>query len=158
MNHLKKLMRKKNWALMDVEYIQTTKNHRCVRKLYILSKDGFTDRELEFYPCIRYQSMTRQNKKSFHYCKKYIHELPYYPQVRSSPCDTALEKIERFISENRIDFILYKGGEIENDLCADIGIPSYNIECIENLEKVYSHDPRIEVNCYFGQLVELNCL
>ena len=50
---------------------------------------------------------------------------------------------------------MYKGGEIESDLCSDIGVPSYNIECIKGLEKVYSHDPRTEVNCYYRQLVEL---
>ena len=54
MERLKELMREKNWAIMDIEYIQTTTEHRCVRKLYMLAKDGYTDRELEFYPCVRY--------------------------------------------------------------------------------------------------------
>ena len=157
MEHLKELMREKNWALMDVEYIQISKEHRCVQKLYMLAKDGYTERELEFHPCVRYRKMARRNKRSFHYCKKHIHKLPYYPEVYASPCNTALDKIKRFIDENNIDFILYKGGEIENDLCTDIGIPSYNIESIKDLEKAYSHDPRKEVNCYYGQLVELDC-
>ena len=158
MEGLKDLMRKKNWAIMDVEYIQTSREHRCIRKLYILAKGGFTDRELEFHPCVRYNSMSPQNKRSFNYCKTHIHILPYFPRVFASPCNTVLEKIERFIDENNIDFILYKGGDIESELCADIGIPSYNIECNDNLEKVYSHDPRTEVNCYYGQVVELDCL
>ena len=156
MEHLKELMRVKNWALMDVEYIQISKDHRCVRKLYMLAKDGYTERELEFFPCVPYSKMARRNKQSFHYCKIHIHKLPYYPQVYASPCNTALDKIRRFIDENSIDFILYKGGEIEKDLCADIGIPSYNIESIKDLKKAYSHDPRTEVNCYYGQLVELD--
>ena len=67
------------------------------------------------------------------------------------------KKIKRFVVENQIDFILYKGGEIESDTCTDIDIPSYNIEHIKGLEKAYSHNPRIEVNCYYGQLVELDC-
>ena len=157
MERLKELMREKNWAIMDIEYIQITTEHRCVRKLYMLAKDGYTDRELEFHPCIRYKSMTRRNKRSFHYCKTHIHKLPYYPQVYASPCNTALDKIGRFIDKNNIDFILYKGGEIESDLCDDIGIPSYNIECIKDLEKAYSHDPQTEVNCYYRQLVDLDC-
>jgi hypothetical protein len=157
MERLTELMREKNWAIMDVEYIQTSKDHRCVRKLYMLSKDGFTDKELEFHPCVRYRSMKKRNKQSFHYCKSHIHKLPFYPQMYASPCDTAVEKIEQFIDDNHIDFFLYKGGEIESDLCSDIGIPSYNIECIKGLEKAYSHDPRTEVNCYYMQLVELNC-
>ena len=40
-------LNEKNWALLDIEYIQTTKSHQCVRKLYILSNDGFTDLKLE---------------------------------------------------------------------------------------------------------------
>ena len=157
MDQLKELMRKKDWALMDVEYIQISKEHRCVRKLYMLAKDGYTEKELEFHPCVPYRTMPRRNKQAFHYCKKHIHKLPYYPQVYASPCNTASDKIKRFIDENNIDFILYKGGDIENDLCTDIGIPSYNIESIKDLEKVCSHDPRTEVNCYYGQLIELNC-
>ena len=150
-------MREKNWAIMDIEYIQTSRDHRCLRKLYILAKDGYTDRELEFNPCARYKQMPRRNTQSFKYCKRHIHKLPYYPQGYASPCDTALEKIKRFVAENQIDFILYKGGEIESDTCTDIDIPSYNIEHIKGLEKAYSHNPRMEVNCYYGQLVELDC-
>ena len=63
-----KLMKEKNWALMDIEYIQTLKNHRCIRKLYILAKDGFREKELEFYPCIQYRHMKRHNKGAFNYC------------------------------------------------------------------------------------------
>ena len=150
------LMYDKNWALMDIEYIQTSRDHRCIRKLYILAKDGFTDRELEFHPCVRYRSMDKRHKRSFKYCKTHIHRLPYYPKVYSSPCHTALERVRRFIDENNIDFILYKGGEIERDLCSELEIACYNIECFQELEKPYSHDPRIEVNCYYGQLVALN--
>ena len=105
---LNDLMRKKNWAIMDVEYIQTSRGHRCIRKLYILAKDGFTDRELEFHPCVRYNSMSPQNKRSFHYCKTHIHKLPYYPRVFAYPCNTVLEKIERFINENNIALIKKK--------------------------------------------------
>ena len=157
MERLTELMQEQNWAMLDVEYIQISRDHRCVRKLYLLAKDGFTDQELEFHPCVRYRNMDKQHKRSFHFCKAHIHRLPYYPKVYASPCDTALEKIGRFIDENNIDFIVYKGGEIEKDLCSDLGIPSHNIECFRELEKVYSHDPRTEVNCYYGQLVELNC-
>ena len=56
-----------------------------------------------------------------------------------------------------ISTLLYKGGEIEKNLCSDRGIQSYNIER-RGLEKVYSHDPRTEVNCYYGKLVQLNCV
>ena len=158
MECLKELMREKNWALLDVEYIQITRDHRCIRKLYLLAKDGFTESELEFHPCIRYKNLDKYHRRSFHYCKTNIHKLSYYPKCYASPCHTALEKIGRFVDENDIDIILYKGGEIEKDLCSDLGIQSYNIERINGLEKVYSHDPRTEVNCYFSQLVELNCV
>ena len=63
-----------------------------------------------------------------------------------------MEKLKNFIDDNDIDFILYKGGEIEVDLCAELDIPAYNIECFA-LEKAFSHDPRTEVNCYYNQLV-----
>jgi len=157
MERLTELMQEQKWGIMDIEYIQTSKEHRCVRKLYMLAKDRFSDKEFEFHPCVRYRSMCKRNKRSFHYCKAHIHKLTYYPKVYASPCDTALEKIRRFVDDNNIDFMLYKGGDIESNLCSDLGIPSYNIECIKDLEKVYSHDPRTEVNCYYSQLVELNC-
>ena len=157
MDRLKELMREQNWAILDIEYIQTGKEHRCVRKLYMLAKNGFIDKELEFHPCIRYKSMSKRNKRSFHYCQEHIHKLSYYPKTHASTCDTAVEKIGRFIDDNKIDFILYKGGHIEHDVCMELGISSYNIECIKGLEKAYSHDPRVEVKCYYAQLVELNC-
>ena len=44
------MVHEKNRASLDTEFIQSTKDHKCFHKLYILAKDGFTDRELEFYP------------------------------------------------------------------------------------------------------------
>ena len=44
-------IKNKNVAILDIEYIQSSKIHKCTRKLYILAKNGYTDMELEFKPC-----------------------------------------------------------------------------------------------------------
>ena len=56
--------------------------------------------------------------------------------------------------DNDIDFVFYKGGEIEKNLCKELHIQSFNIENY-GLERVYSHDPYVEMNCYYTQLIEM---
>ena len=55
---------------------------------------------------------------------------------------------------NEIDLVFYKGGQIEKEVCDTLHIDSLNIEHFEKLEKVYSHNPYVEVSCYFTQLIE----
>ena len=147
-------MKEKNFAIMDIEYIQTSETHRCIRKMYILAKDGYTDLELNFYPCKRYENLKKFHQRSFRFCRRHIHKLEYEPERYSPPCKTALSKANAFIVYNNIDLILYKGGTIEKDLCGVLCMPSYNMECLPELRKVESHDPRTEVNSYYNQLVE----
>ena len=145
----------RNWALLDIEYVQTSKSHQCIRKLYILAKDGFTDLKLEFHPCKRFRDLEMRYKKAHWYCQANIHQLPYYPNGPSSPCLTAAEKLQNFITNNNIDLILFKGGQVEENMAKEIGIASFNIEHFaEDLERVYSHDPYVEVSGYYTQLVE----
>ena len=56
--------------------------------------------------------------------------------------------------DNDIELVFYKGGEIEKKLCEELDIQSFNIENF-NVEKVYSHNPYVEVNYYYNQLVEM---
>ena len=149
------MLQEKNFAVMDIEYIRTSETHRCIRKLYILGKDGYTDREMEFYPCKRYVQLEKQHQQTFHFCHNQIHKLEYNPVRYAPPCRTVLAKVNEFIVYNSIDFILYKGGTIEKDLCSELCIPSYNMECLPKIVKVQSHDPKTEVNLYYNQLVEL---
>ena len=155
MEHVAELMKENNYAIMDIEYIRTSKTHRCVRKLYILAKNGYDDVEVDFCPCVQYKDMPSGYRRSFRFCRNHIHKLQYQPEQNSPACSTVLDKVQKFIIDNNIDFILYKGGTIEKELCDELCIPSYNIECFGDLEKGYSYDPRIEVNSYYGQLVEL---
>ena len=157
MEHLKELMREKNWAFLDVEYIQISKDHRCARKLYILTKSGCTDMEIEFYPCKQYNELELKYKRSYQFCRSKIHKLRYNPKKPSPPCSKVLSKLNEFIVYNDITLILYKGGTIEKYLCEQLDMESMNVECFNELEKAYSHDPRTEVNCYYRQLVELDC-
>ena len=151
---LAKKMNEENWAIMDVEYIQTSKTHQCVRKLYILAKDGFTDLELEFYPCIQYKDLDEQYRRAFNFCKSRIHKLEYNPNHQYAPaCNTVVAKLNTFVVYNGIDFILYKGGTIEKDLCSELYIQSYNIENFSEIKKIQSHDPQTEVNYYYKKLV-----
>ena len=88
------MLKEMNWAIMDVEYIQTSKTHKCVRKLYILAKDGFTDLEIEFYPCIKYAELEEKYQRSFRFCKSRVHRLEYNPQHKYAPaCSTVLAKL-----------------------------------------------------------------
>ena len=51
MTEEKEYVKMRNWALLDIEFIQCTHTHKCVRKLYMLAKDGYMDLLLEFFPC-----------------------------------------------------------------------------------------------------------
>ena len=150
-------LRRNRWAIMDIEYIQCTRSHKCIRKLYIMTKDGVTFMEMEFFPCKLYEELERKYQRSFKYCYKHIHKLPYYPQEHSAPCSTALEKVDRFITDNGIELILFKGGIVERNLCQELAIPSFNIEFFRKLVKANSHEPSEEVNCYYNQLVMFGC-
>ena len=149
------MMKEKNWAIMDIEYIRTSNTHRCIRKLYILAKNGIDEMEVDFYPCKRYKDLERWHQRSFRFCRNHIHKLEYDPKRYSPSCKTVLAKINAFIVYNSIDLILYKGGTIEKELCSKLCIPCHNIERFSELEKAQSHDPRTEVNCYYDQLVKL---
>ena len=148
------LLLEKRWALLDVEFIRISATHRCIRKLYILCNNGFIDMELEFFPCMRYKDLQLKYQRCFQYCKRYIHKLNYEPRYFSPDCLKVLSILNEFIVYNDIDLILYKGGTIERDLSKALDISSLNIECFE-LEKVQSHDPYVEVNSYFSQIVEM---
>lgn len=50
----------RKYILLDMEMVQTSKNHACVRKLYALSKDGERDLEMEFIPCVEFKTDGRQ--------------------------------------------------------------------------------------------------
>ena len=151
----RELLMEKHWALLDVEFIRISPTHRCIRKLYILADNGYTEMELEFYPCKRYTELRRKYQKSFQYCKLHIHNLTYNPKKYSAECLQILSILNKFIVDSGIELILYKGGTIERDLSKALNIPSLNIECFEELEKAYSHDPRIEVDCYYSQIIEM---
>ena len=126
----KELFYEKNWAIMDVEYISTSKTHRCIRKLYILEENGYTDMELDFYPCERYDDLEWKYRRSFQYCKRHIHKLNYNPKKYSPECLQILPLLNEFIVDSGIELILYKGGTIERDLCEALNIPSLNIETL----------------------------
>ena len=59
---LSEVLRVKTWAILDIEYIQTTRSHKCLRKLYMLEKGAFSSLEEEFFPCLQYQ---KEDKSDF---------------------------------------------------------------------------------------------
>ena len=149
----RELLMEKHWALLDIEFIRISSTHRCIRKLYILEDNGYTDMELDFYPCKRYNDVERKYQRSFQYCKRHIHKLNYNPRKYSPECLQVLPLLNEFIVGSGIELILYKGGTIEKDLSKVLDIASLNIECFEELEKTYYHDPRFEVNFYYDQII-----
>ena len=148
-----KLLAEKRWAILDVEFIRTSTRHRCIRKLYILTQNGF-DMEMEFHPCRPYKDLLLKYQRSFQFCRRHIHKLPYTPWRVSPSCRYAVPKLNEFVVNNGIELILFKGGTIELELCNNLDIKNLNLESM-NIEKAYSHDPREEVNFYYNQLINI---
>ena len=117
MEQAKQQLNKRNWAMMDIEYIQCTHTHKCLQKLYILAKNGYTDMELEFFPCKPLLTLEEKYQRAFQYCQRKIHKLSYYPKGPSSSCSTAAEKLKKYVVDNEIDLVLYEGGRVEKNLC-----------------------------------------
>ena len=146
-----KLMSIQNFAILDVEYIATSRYHNCIRKVHILSKDGLTKSTKEFYPCKKYNEIESKYQRTFLYCRRFIHKLSYNPRMPSLGCHCAKGVIKDFITSNNINFITFKGGTIEKNICESINVPAYNIEILD-IEKAECHDPVQEVEFYYNQL------
>ena len=142
----------KSWALLDIEYVQVSKYHKCIRKLYVLTGDGKCDLEMEFTPCVPYYFLSEKDQRSFRWCTNHIHKLPYYPATMSRPCIASHSIIRIFVNNHNVEVVLYKGGTIERDVCQRLRIESQNIEVYDKLKKVHSHDPGTEVSLYWDQL------
>ena len=148
----------KRCAILDMEFIAASSNHRCIRKLYILAENGFTDMEMEFYPCKRYNELEPKYKRSYQFCRRNIHNLSYNPWKFSPPCLQAQQMLNKFVVHNGITMVLFKGGIVERDMCRELGIESMNIELLGEVVKTCSHDPREEVNFYYDQLINFELL
>ena len=139
----------KCWAILYVDFIRTTQRHRCIRKLYILTKNGF-EMEMEFCPCRRYRDLLLKYRRTYQFARRHIHQLTYTPWGISLPCRQAVPKLNEFIVNNGIDLILFQGGATEAEMCKELDIASINIETM-NIKKVYS-SPREDMNFYYNQL------
>ena len=146
-----------NFILLDIEAIKTSDAHNCVRKLYMLGKDGLTCLEAEFLPCKRLRDLEKKYKKTFYFCQRNIHRLDYYHPTTKLKCRDAKALVYNFAKSLDAKLVLYKGGHLEKDLCTVIGLDCMNIETV-GVKKVYSHDPREEVNLYYQQLLNLDLI
>ena len=144
----------RNYILLDMEMIQISKNHACVRKLYALSKDGKRELEMEFIPCILFEQLEDKYKRTFLFCQKNIHHLSYLPVQHGVYCRGVKDILTNFLSDLNADFIFYKGGHFERDISSAINIDCFDITKL-GVKKVNSHDPRVEVNLHYKQLKDI---
>ena len=158
MEELVDKIRKGNFMFLDIEYIQATQTHQCIRKFYMLARNGDYEFKGEFYPCKRFHELEVRFQRAFRYCKKNIHKLTYNPIHYSPECSTSSSVIKKIVTDIGCDFILYKGGTIEREICERIGVVSYNIECLDGLQKALTHDPIEEVRFYMKQLNDMGFL
>ena len=146
-----------NFVLLDCEGIQASKTHCCVRKLYMLAKDGMTDAELEFIPCKRFKDLEKRYNSSFWYCYYKIHNLCYYPVNTKLKCCDVAAVVNRFVKTVNASLVLYKGGHLEKNVCDQLGIACLNIELL-GAQKVNSHSPKEEVNEHYKYLLNAGCV
>jgi hypothetical protein len=143
------------YAIIDCEGIQSTSNHICIRTMYILNADGTKELSLDFKPCKMFSELDVKFQKAFHYCKKHVHKLNFYPSQPFLLCQQASEAVKEYIEKCNIHILLYKGGIIEKRLCSEIGIRSYNIELL-SVPKANCHEARREVHFYWNKIKNID--
>ena len=101
------------YGILDIEGIQTSKGHICIRKMYILASNGITDHLQEFVACFPFRQIEKKYQNAFNFCRKRIHKLNYYTKGLSMPCSLAAVRLKTFVEKNDINIVLFKGGIIE---------------------------------------------
>ena len=120
----------------------------------MLGKDGLTCLGSEFLPSKRLGYLEKKYKKRFYVCQRNIYRVDYYHPTTKLKCRDAKALVYNFAKSLNAKLVLYKGGHLEKDLCAEIRLDCLNIETV-GVKKVYSHDPRKEINSYYQQLLNL---
>ena len=150
------LLQEKRWALMDVECIQTTSTHHCIRKLYIIEKTGYTDLDLHFHPCTPHNNLQKKYQQLFLKYRRDNHKLRYNPRrPNSSTCSKVVEKLNDFVVYNDIELILHKGGAVVTELTEKLQIPSFNVILFDDVGRLSSYNPRTEVEFYYEQIIQV---
>ncbi len=145
-------------ALMDIEYIQTsdvkttTQDHtQCRRKIAILLDDGETSFVREYKPCVQKNLLKPKWQRAYKWCFYNIHNLIYEPTGAALKCKESPPIIKDILTWNGITMVFYKGGQVERELCEQIGIASRNIEEF-GAPRATSHDPLEELQEHYDFL------
>ena len=134
----------KDFVLLDIEAIQSSQDHACVRKLYAKRKDEVQEILFECTPCVDYDKLQDKYQRAFRYCYHRKHKLCYYPQGKVIyPCKEASQRLFDWLKNEPI-LILYKGGTIEKRIANEMSCDTINIECV-GVGKAQSHDSREKV-------------
>ena len=99
----------KNWAILKIGIIITSKNYHCIRCFYIGDENGVNYLEMEFYPCIRHVNLPEEYKRLFRLERNKGHGLRNNPRLRPIACTLAPEKMKMFVECSNIELILYNG-------------------------------------------------
>ena len=156
------------YCILDIEAIALSKDrcgpaqgrfsriHHCLRKTGIELWDD-SKQVFEFSPCIQIHDLWPDEYMTFTYCKTKIHGLSYYPPRNSKHCLQGASIILRFLKENDVKLVLFKGGNIERDLCYRLGMECIDLATfgVEKAPKDLGHDPVREVAFYHQQLKKL---
>ena len=156
------------YCILDIEAIALSKDrcgptkgrfsriHHCLRKIGIELWDD-SKQMFEFSPCIMKHDLMPEEDMTFAYCKTKIHGLSYYPPRYSKHCLEGASIISRFLKENGVKLVLFKGGNIERDLCYRLGMECIDLGTfgVEKAPKDLGHDPVREVAFYHQQLKKL---
>ena len=116
-----------------------------------------SDKEIEFVPCKKFDTLENKYKNSFRYCYQKIHHLSYYPTNTKLKCCDVLSKVNDFLESVNACIVLYKGGCLEKRICEQLGIECYNIEYL-GAPKVNSHSPKVEINAHYNFLLNIGCM
>ena len=69
-------------------------------------------------------------------------------------CTDVADRIKEIFSVNDVHHVHYKGGNLERDLCFEIGMYCINLEDI-GVQKALAelgHNPRVEVSFYYREM------
>ena len=156
----------KNYVVIDIEGISLSKNrvdlstgyyssiHNCIRKIAFLFWDN-SIQIYEFSPCVTYSDLHKKEKLSFNYCRRSIHGLSFIPFRCNGKCVDSLKLIQNLFRDKKVNIVLFKGGNLEKDLCHDLDIDWVDLETLGVPKYQGKHNPLHEVIFFRDKFIEI---